>query len=760
MARIETPMQSVFGSPREARVTTRHPGMPDTLGGLAKSLKNFGSDMESIFNGAVRLGEEGQELALAQARADYNQEVQTRLDSEVNNLEGISAADAGERARRIFESAEQRQLERLSAYGARPSQRFQLYAKENQTTRMSHVVNTARGKVKSATIQLETQNQKNSAALHGTTGNEREIETLLESQRKAYELTNGVIDREAIATFDKNAERGFVALGGQRYPVKDGIVHGISPDGRGVKLADMRERLLKENLQFEQSRQNSIDLARQERVTNLLKWGDVRGAEEYVAKHDPRAKGANALSERAFEALSTEVQRARTRLNASLDASRDWSAAVADYAQTDKKSFGGKLWSPGMEMKAQELLEEQLAKARKDETGIEQKKYDALYYQINQSRAQSRAWEKASREQIIDEFSDYNGTGVNLFAAGNEGRLIEKIQGLPESYIKDDLMRTAARKMSEAHIRKRNLPAAKASRQAKVVEIASAMATGTKIDLNRAGENNPNLRFDSTDRKQLSRAIALCDFTADELQQIKNFQDGFPMNIASEQVSSVLNGLCDFTVDEEKGKVYFTGQSVNALAPELVLEVQKVLGMDVERAQRAREGKLNKEDLLAVRRTITKLLQAKNASEPSWWGGMRTVKLPEFLGKAVSEDGSYTTDVTYGAFCDLAQSPEQIAEFEKVLNGIRLELRPRRIWEDEEELKRTNRAPGSVDAGTAKGEAEFKYRGKTYYRTKESDAKEKAAEAKAQQEMEDDLAKNREHARRYIMNVGARGGIR
>ena len=139
---------------------------------------------------------------------------------------------------------------------------------------------------------------------------------------------------------------------------------------------------------------------------------------------------------------------------------------------------------------------------------------------------------------------------------------------------------------------------------------------------------------------------------------------------------------------------------------------------------------------------------------------MRTVKLPEFLGKAVSEDGSYTTDVTYGAFCDLAQSPEQIAEFEKVLNGIRLELRPRRIWEDEEELKRTNRAPGSVDAGTAKGEAEFKYRGKTYYRTKESDAKVKAAEAKAQQEMDDDLAKNREHARRYIMNVGARGGIR
>ena len=253
MARIETPMQSVFGSPREARVTTRHPGMPDTLGGLAKSLKNFGSDMESIFNGAVRLGEEGQELALAQARADYNQEVQTRLDSEVNNLEGISAADAGERARRIFESAEQRQLERLSAYGARPSQRFQLYAKENQTTRMSHVVNTARGKVKSATIQLETQNQKNSAALHGATGNEREIETLLESQRKAYELTNGVIDREAIATFDKNAERGFVALGGQRYPVKDGIVHGISPDGRGVKLADMRERLLKENLQFDRA---------------------------------------------------------------------------------------------------------------------------------------------------------------------------------------------------------------------------------------------------------------------------------------------------------------------------------------------------------------------------------------------------------------------------------------------------------------------------------------------------------------------------
>ena len=681
MAKIEKALPSVFGQGRAAHVTTHHPGMPSVYDGLARGLKGFGSDMSEIFNGLIRLGEEGQNLALEQARADYEKEVSERFDAEVFSLNGISAADAGKKAEAILKSARDRQMEKLSAYGMRPERAFSFFATRSGATSLSRAVHHGRTEVRRATREASEQVIGNNIKNYGSTGDANMLAEINEAHDRAWEVSNGrLISAEKLAEFDKNLEGGFVLLNGEKLRVVDKIAPGDKGVIARATAQDLRDRLGRENEMYERSRQNLIDRAHAARIDEFLKWDRLSEAEQHLADEALRAPRER-MSQGIRERIATQLGLHCEVLSVRTDAQAASQSALA--AGADAYSNGGRYWTPATERAVFEVRKRLSEEARSDERGLAAKKLSLFDAYINAERGARHALEKAD---YVEQHAQLAKQG--LLDPAKLGDLASTLATMPDSPIKDRFVEAYARMRRAVEEKVSNNPEVKKQRRAHVLEFKRHQAAGAPLKFG-------NRTFDLSKPEELAAATTLAGFTPEEIAEVKAYSTNrrIHQGDAAQIVADALNQANNYTPDPAKGKRYFTAQAVLRLCPEVLDRLEEVAKMYPEIRLDTKDGRA------WMREQVIQYLMAMQASKPGWLpeamesvpaalrvpllgGALLAYALPgannsdvglaEYLSGAIDKKGNIVNaDMDFQSFIDLGRTPDQITEELQYAENVR-----------------------------------------------------------------------------------------
>ena len=669
MAKIEKALPSVFGQPREAHLAVRHPEMPDVYAPLARGLREFGGGAQHIFDGLIRLGEEGQNLALEQARADYDAEVAERLDKEVYSLSGVSAAEAGRKAESILQAAENRQLERLSAYGARPGQAFRNFAARSGAAHLSRAVGHGRAEVRRATVDAGNRVMANAAKLYTATGDASALDEINEAHARTWLAGNGrLFDAEKLAVFDRNLKEGFVAWNGEKLRVVDQIAPGDKGVIARATAEDLRARLAQESSMYEQSRQDQIDLTHAARIDQLLKWNMLSEAEAHLANDAQRPQNMR-MSPGAFARAEAQLKVHRELRTAQTEARSEVQAVLALGAK-EPRSLGGRYWTPAMEVQVSEALKRLNAEAAADETGRAAKKLDRFKTLINTEREARLARERADIAQLHVDLAQ-----KGLLDPAKIGEFGDTVAAMPDSPVKDYAAGMYARNRAAVEERAARMEAkarAEEEKKAKKIEAEKKkiaanpevrrMERAILLEFQRrwaAGEpvEFGNVKFDLSKREEFDKALDASGFTPEQKAEIRAYtvNKRIDMNAAAQVVADVLNQANGFTPDSGKGKLYFTRQAAIALCPEVMDRLEAVAKMYPQIKLDTKEGQN------WMREQVLKYLFSIQASEPGWLWGVNPVLLHEFLAKGIDAEGNVVDESrTFEEFRNRCRTPEQL----------------------------------------------------------------------------------------------------
>lgn len=628
MPKIQTAEASLIGQPRSGRISPHHPGMVNPYAGAGDLASSMGKSMLNMFNQLAGLAEEGQNLALSQAEADFNASVAKRMDEEVFSLSGVAAAEAGEKARKIYEEERDRQLGILSQYGAAPSRSFSLFADRNAPGQLTRAAAYGRGEVRKANLEANGHALNSQTALYAATGGDEDLATGVELVIEQFYLANGLPK-----DFDM----------------------GANPQ---VKAA------------LDKKIQNYKDLAGASRIDALLKRGDVEGADLLLE--------SGILSKEAYAAAKVTVDEHANQLIAEVEAG-DWlTLNKADYASNNPKSLGGQIVTPEFQRKLLMDLEEQQQKAYKDPTGMEQRKYNKMMTMYHQYITRAREMEALAKEQIIGELSGKTPQDVNYYAPGNESALIEQIKKLPASHIRDALMKDAISRQVKADAKLNETPEAKRLRESSVLEFMRIVSRGGKITV--PDPNNPDApplaTFDLSTEQGLVKAMTHFGFTQREQLRIKASKDDtYPREAVTGILVDLLNDMNGVGPDDTRR---FTGAALDYLAPELIDKCTELLQYDVRNAEQLRStrGKLSREERKEISSRFRRLLQSYAVSEPGKIYGWNPRALPKWLFEGIGETGTTDPERSFAAFDAHAMTIEQAKARENAYRAYLTEVDP------------------------------------------------------------------------------------
>ena len=684
MALIKKILPSVSGETRGARFSVRHPGTPDIYGDIGRSLSGLSGGMSSLSAGFARMHRQEEDLALEQAQADYLQEVTESFDKDIYSLKGESLRGAEDKARTILGNAENRQLEKLSSFGKRASDRFRLFATRSSTGTLSRMTHYAQGELRRSTLDAAQRTQSSSLRNFSMSGDDFSREAYLEAFDRAWGVTNGrIITDDKLRVLREDEDAGFVRIGNEKLRIVDEIKEGDKGVISRDKAADLLARFTQENAAYNQSRQEAADNLHTARVNQLLKWGDVVGAKAYLEQRT-NEKGA-VLSGRARTALSSLIDKNYMQIKVGLEAGVWMNGLLKGIGKSDSKSMGGQLYTPEFERQGLAAISRQTELAGIDATGEARARLNAMTSQFNQRLQVMRAFTRSETERITSYLSGGNPSGTNYFVSGKEPELIEELNKLPDSYIKDKLMADALRRRAIADAKLADTPEARRMREARIMEIMRLMSEGAPVTIQYPGDPEGGLmKFDLSKKDQADRALDYFGFTAREKQRIHaSLQDPFPLRIVTGLISDGLNDAMGLSPDNPKR---FTPGAVSYMAPELVERMRKLLSYDTRVADSARtKGALTKDEEKTLRTKVKTLLQSYAVKEPGKLWGFNDVSLPEFMYRGLGENGNLDAEFFYDKFTSLAMSDEQLRAVERAEQEYRLSVNPRKPNETDAE---------------------------------------------------------------------------
>lgn len=700
MAKIEKVKQSVFGRTLGAELRAAKVRPVDMAAPLERGLSRFVQGATSLVNTFSRLKEEEANAALEQAQADYLQEVTEGLNKEVYSLHGEALHGAEDRARKIQLDALNRQREKLSRYGAEAGRRFSLFAQRNSTGETSRVVHYAAGEIRRSTLDAAQRTQSSSLRNFSMSGDDFSREAYLESFDRAWGVANGrIITDDKLRVLKEDEEAGFVRIGNEKLRIVDEIKEGDKGVISRDKADDLLARFTQENAAYNQAHREAVDNLHTARINQLLKWGDVVGAKAYLEQRT-NEKGA-VLSGRARTALSSLIGKNYMQIKVGLEAGVWMNGLLKGIGKSDSKSMGGQLYTPEFERQGLAAISRQTELAGIDATGEARARLNAMTSQFNQRLQVMRAFTRSETERITNYLSGGNPSGTNYFVSGKEPELIEELNKLPDSYIKDKLMADALRRRAIADAKLADTPEARRMREARIMEFMRLMSEGTPVAIRYPGDPEGGLmKFDLSKKDQADRALDYFGFTAREKQRIHaSLQDPFPLRIVTGLISDGLNDALGLSPDDPKR---FTPGAVSYMAPELVERMRKLLSYDTRVADSARaKGALTKDEEKTLRTKVKTLLQSYAVKEPGKLWGFNDVSLPEFLYRGLGENGNLDAEFFYDKFTDLAMSDDQLRAVERAAQEYRLSVNPRKPNETDAEITSTRRSPSTVQTTQA-----------------------------------------------------------
>lgn len=576
MSKIPKLSQSIFGQGRSAQENVRQVAIPNPHQGLGSAISASSDGLSKVFNGAMALAQEGQQLALEEAQVAFNAAITKRFDEEVFSLSGEAAAGSTSAAERILREEEARQLERLSNYGGGASRQFRMYAAKSAPDRMSSAVRYGRGQVKQARIEAGNIEMKQGAEVYATTGSESSFNGVLASFDRTWEAQFGYIaNGGALAKFDEHLKDGFVNYRGEKLR----IVDAIKPGDRGVISREeanrLRTRLDAERQRYEKSRQDQIDLLTAKRVDKFLEWGQLDQAQNYVASV---IQGGYRPSDNALSLINSRLEVFGRNKIVADEASVCVQRALATGAQ-DKDSFGGRYHTPETDRAFAEMRAQLVERAAQDTTGMGKRLLGLFDMQARAQLQLMDANYKADWESTVKDMKD-----KGLF---NKGMLAARgtfISNMPDSPIKRVLAQeyskaAAAEAMSRAEKIKNN-PEVKANREALINGIkVNIAANNLKIVYKTVGGEEKAYPIDVNNDDQFEMYLDRLGLTDDERVALQQYRQSPRIEsvLAATYAAEALDALAGFKDKENKGYKYFDASNVWKVLPGLEQEIQRIL---------------------------------------------------------------------------------------------------------------------------------------------------------------------------------------
>lgn len=699
MSKIPKLSQSIFGQGRSAQENVRQVAIPNPYQGLGNAISAASDGLSKVFNSAMALAQEGQQLALEEAQVAFNAAITKRFDEEVFSLSGEAAAGSTSAAERILREEEARQLERLSNYGGGASRQFRMYAAKSAPDRMSSAVRYGRGQVKQARIEAGNTEMKQGAEVYATTGSESSFNGVLASFDRTWEAQFGyVANGGALAKFDEHLKDGFVNYRGEKLR----IVDAIKPGDRGVisrEEADrLRTRLDAERQRYEKARQDQIDLLTAKRVDKFLEWGQFDQAQEYVASV---MQGDNRLSDNALSLINARLEVFGRNKIAAEEASVCVQSAFATGAQ-DMESLGGRYRTPEVDRAIAEMRTQLAERAAQDTTGMGKRTLELFDLQARARLQQMDANYKADWKSTVDKLME-----EGLYKGGKLADRVTRISNMPDGPIKRTLLRKASEEMAAEKMQleesiKKN-PELKANRD--------ALINGIKVNI---AANNLKIRYKGLDGKEVAvpvdvnndtefeRYLSTGVFTAAEREILRQYrtapriEDGLAATFAAE----VLDELGDLEDNKAKGVINFDARNVWKVLPGLSQEIQRILRYrpDID----FRKGS-NDADRQWLKRQIRAYIIAQEYTDPVT---KRVINLRKQLGNMVDEYGNvnaaqaFTPERIY----ELSKTPKQLKMEEEFFRNLYLTS----AGPDAETLQRYNYNYDGDKAAARKGLAKIK----------------------------------------------------
>lgn len=651
MANIPKVSQSIFGQGRAAQESVRAVHIPSSTEGFAQAANAMADSAKLVFDGAIKLAQEGQQLAVEEAQVAFNDAVTKRFDTEVYGLAGEAAAGSADVAERILREEEARQTERLSHYGGGATRQFRVFAAKSATDRLSSAVHYGQGQVKRARIEAGNKEMQQSAQLYGKTGSEVARDNVLAAFDRTWEAANGrLVNSDTLAKYDENLEKGFVVFRGEKLR----IVDEVKPGERGVitrqKANDLRARLDNERQVYEKSRQNQLDIMAASRVDQFLEWGQFDQAQLYLESLaiSKATKDQYQVSDRAFELIKNRVEVFGRNKIVAEGANSLIQGVVAEGAQ-NPQSAGGRYLTPEMERAAAATEAKIAHEAANDLTGMAKRKLELFRLQ----------WSTIKKEKETNLNTDYQETLTAMKDKGlfNKGSLASRgqhISNLPEGPIKKRLAHAWAKEAAAADeaLKKRleKNPEYKAARAARLNGVKVYIAAKSTVKT-ATGEYN------LSDDKQFSNFINSQGFTDDEKVELMSYRQSPRIEhaVAAQIAAETLDSMFGYKDAPEKNRIYFDASNVGFVMPGLDAEIQRITKFRPDLDFKS----MNKDARDWLKKEIQRYIVSQEYTDPV---SKKVVTLQEKLKKTVDEEGNYeeANRLTPERLLNLYRSDEQI----------------------------------------------------------------------------------------------------
>lgn len=651
MAKIPIVSQSIFGQGRTARVDYKPVAPSNPLEGVASALSSTAKGLKSAFDGAIKLAQEGQQLAVEEAQVAFNDAVTKRFDAEVYGLAGEAAAGSADVAERILREEEARQTERLSRYGGGATRQFRVFAAKSATDRLSSAVHYGQGQVKRARIDAGNKEMQQGTQLYGKTGSEAARDNVLAAFDRTWEAANGrLVNSGTLAKYDENLEKGFVVFRGEKLR----IVDDIKPGERGVitrqKANDLRARLDNERQVYEKSRQNQLDIMAASRVDQFLEWGQFDQAQLYLENLaiSKANKDQYQVSDRAFELIKGRVEVFGRNKLAADGANSLIQSVVAEGAQ-NSQSAGGRYLTPEMERAAAATEAKLATEAANDLTGMAKRKLELFRLQ----------WSAIKKEKETNLNTDYQETLTAMKDKGlfNKGSLASRgqhISNLPVGPIKKRLAHQWAEAAAAADeaLKKRleKNPEYKAARTARLNGVKVYIAAKSTVKT-ASGEYN------LSDDKQFSNFINGGDFTDEERLELTLYRQNPRMEdaVAAQIAAETLDSMFGYKDDPTEDIKYFDASNVWYVMPGLKDEIQRITKFRPDLDFKS----MNKEARDWLKKEIQRYIVSQEYTDPV---SKKVITLRDKVKKVVDKHGNFKAAdlITPERLLNLYKSDEQI----------------------------------------------------------------------------------------------------
>lgn len=646
MATIPKVEQSIFGKGRDARegyMEGHMPHMPNPYEGLSRDLQSFSRDMGNMFQGVVRLAKQGQELALMEASAAYDEEVAAALEKDVFSLRGSAASGATEKAGKILQAAEERQLGRLAAYGGGTMESFRIRAQRARAGQLGRVMRHEDGQVRDAAVAAGNRDMTNKALLYAQTGDSALLDEIGRSHDRTYLAKLGY--GEAITLGDEEL---------------------------GNFVAGLDENMRKE---LETNRAWQYAKAVTGRIDALAKEGLIGDAQSLLEEYK------DLLPEGAYATAKAQLGLLKEKQDAGVEASAYVTGLLAEGAK-DPASLGGRIITDKMRMAAAEKQSILDAAGREDPTGKAQKVADDFRRKWATQWATSKAFEDAALGEALKSMSGLPRQQQEVLYAM-----------MPGSRIKDKVGKVLATQWAAEEKR----PDVKANQKALSNELLRHAVLGIPLRL-----PDHNEAIDLSTAEGLKTAMTAMGLTpTSQAEVVKYLQHPRARELPAfnRYVAEAVNEYCGL-----KGEKAYTATTLNSVAPELIGMIVEISQMFPEVDLKGKEGQ---ERIREWTRGYIASQTATVDRSWWFGKKEISMKDVLIAGVTISADSvdqaKQGGDVdTMAEFLKKAKSERQAKDAEKYLQYLRREAFARRDGETEADMKSTRRYPGSIDKDVLK----------------------------------------------------------